>query len=157
MYTTGGLFFPNFSGQEMKPRHNLVIHEDLFLYEYTRFLLHKRLVVEGLLSPYANPFYLPMDTVHRETTNDIEWTETEHKDIDKQTIASKLHKKAEDIKLQEEITDNNKNFNDNINNNQTLNDEKLPNEIEWIQVGKSTALEISNTKLNEYEISERKN
>ena len=97
----------------MKLRHNLVIHEDLFLYEYARFLLHKRLVAEGLLSPYANLFYPPTDMVYRETTNDIERTETEHKDIDKQAIASKLHKKAEDIKLQEEIIDNNKNCDDN--------------------------------------------
>ena len=94
MYTTEGLFFPNFLGQEVKPRQNLVTHEDLFLYEYAKLLLHKRLVAEGLLSPYANPFYPPMDMVHREATNDIERTETEHKDIDKQTIASKLHKKS---------------------------------------------------------------
>ena len=66
-------------------------------------------------------------------------------------------KKAEDIKLQEEITDNNKNSNDNINNNQTSNDEKLPNKTEWIQVGKLTTLETSNTKLNKCEISKRKN
>ena len=83
--------------------------------------------------------------------------ETEHKDIDKQTIASKLYKKDEDTKLQEEITDNNINYNDNIKNNQTSNDKKLPNETEWIQVGKSTTLETSNTKLNKCEISKRKN
>ena len=87
MYTTGGLFFPNFSRQEVKPHYNLVIREDLFLYEYARFLLHKRLVAKGLLSPYANPFYPPTDTVHREMKNDIKRTEMENKDIDKQTIA----------------------------------------------------------------------
>ena len=69
----------------------MVIHEDLFLYEYARFLLHKRLVTEGLLSPYANPFYLPMDTVHRETNKNI--AQTENKKIDKQTITNTLQKK----------------------------------------------------------------
>ena len=105
MYNTRGLFLPNFSSQDVRPCHNLAIYEDLFLYEYTRFLLHKRLVVEGLLSPYANPFYLLMDTVYRETNKEI--ARMENKKIDKQTIADTLQKKAEDIKLQEESINNN--------------------------------------------------
>ena len=81
MYNTRGLFLLNFSSQDVRLRHSLVIHEDLFLYEYGRFLLHKRLVAEGLLSPYTNPFYLPTDTVHRETNKEI--ARIENKKIDK--------------------------------------------------------------------------
>ena len=102
MYDTRGLWFPNFSSQDVRPRHKLEIHEDLFLYEYAKFLLHNRLVAEGLLSPYANPFYPPTDTVHRETNKNIAQMEN----IDKQTIANTLQKKAEDIKLQEDIKNN---------------------------------------------------
>ena len=97
MYNTRGLCLPNFSSQDVRPRHNLVIHEDLFLYEYARFLLHKRLVAEGLLSLYANPFYPPTDTVYREINKEI--AQMENKKIDKQTIVDILQKKVEDIKL----------------------------------------------------------
>ena len=53
--------------------------------------------------------------------------------------------------------DNNKNYDENNKINQTSNDGKLPNETEWIQVGNSTTLETSIKKLNECEISKRKN
>ena len=108
-----------------RPSHNLGMHEDLFLYEYGRYLLHKRLVAEGLLSPYANPFYPPTDMAYRETKSKIEQTEMEKKDIDKHTIASTLHKKSENIKLKEEIKTTRKQNDEN--------EIKLPNEIEWIQ------------------------
>ena len=108
-----------------RPSQNLGIYEDLFLYEYGRYLLHKQLVAEGLLSPYANPFYLPTDTVNRETTNATEQMEKKQKEIDKNTIAGTLHKKAEDIKLKEDIKNTKKQNNENKI--------KIPNEIEWIQ------------------------
>ena len=108
-----------------RPSHNLGIHEDLFLYEYGRYLLHKRLVSEGLLSPYANLFYPPTEMIHRETESKKEQTEMVKKDIDKKTIASTLHKKAENIKLKEEIKTTNKQ-----NNEKEI---KLSNEIKWIQ------------------------
>jgi hypothetical protein len=72
MYNTGGLVFQNISGQDVRPRHNLFVCEDLFLYEYVWFLLHKRLVTEDLLSLYANPFYPLTDMANRETTNATE-------------------------------------------------------------------------------------
>ena len=56
MYTTGGLVFQNILGQNMMPCQNLFAYQDLFLYEYARYLLHKKLVTEGLLSLYAGPF-----------------------------------------------------------------------------------------------------
>ena len=82
----------------MRPCHNLSSYEDLFLYEYGRFLLHKRLVTEGLLSPYASPFYLPIDTSHR-MEKDIN---EPRNNIDKETIATKLHRNTNDITLQED-------------------------------------------------------
>ena len=106
-----------------RPSHNLGTHEDLFLYEYGRYLLHKRLVAEGLLSPYANPFYPPTDMTHRETESKIEQTEIVNKDIDKNTIASTLNKKADNIKLKEETKTTKKQNNEN--------EIKVPNEIEW--------------------------
>ena len=75
MYNTGELVFQNILGQDVRPRHNLFVCEDLFLYKYARFLLHKRLVTEGLLSPYAHPFHPSMDMANRETTNETERTE----------------------------------------------------------------------------------
>ena len=50
--------------------------------------------------------------------------EMEKKDIDKHTIASTLHKKAEDIKLKEENKPTEKQNDEN--------EIKLPNEIEWL-------------------------
>ena len=98
MYTIGGLFFPNILGPDMRLRYNLLSHEDLFLYEYGRFLLHKRLVMEGLLSPYASPFQPPTDMSHR-TEKD---TNEPRNNINKETIATKLHRNTNDITLQED-------------------------------------------------------
>ena len=95
IYTIGRLFFPNVLGPDVRPRHNLLSHEDLFLYEYGRFLLHKRLVIEGLLSPYASLFYPPMDISYR-TEKD---TNERRNNIDKETIATKLHRNINDITL----------------------------------------------------------
>ena len=98
IYTTGGLLFTNVWGLDMRPRHNLLSYEDLFLYEYGWFLLHKRLVTEGLLSPYASPFYPPTDTSHR-TEKD---TNEPRNNIDKETITTKLHRNTNNITLQED-------------------------------------------------------
>ena len=89
MYTTEDLFRPNLLGRDVRPRQNLEKHEDLLLYEYARYILHKRLVKEGLLSPYACPFYPPMEIENRKTEtyqNDQHVTEQ----INKSTIAPKL-------------------------------------------------------------------
>ena len=67
MYTTEDLFRPNVLGVDVRPRQDLDIHEDLFLYEYVRYMLYKRLVKEGLLSPYACPFYPPTEIENRKT------------------------------------------------------------------------------------------
>ena len=89
MYTTEDLFRPNFLGIDMRPRQNLDTHEDLFLYEYARYILHKRLVKEGLLSPYACPFHPPTDIENRKTET---YQNNQHvtEQINKSTIASKL-------------------------------------------------------------------
>ena len=137
MYNTGGLVFQNISGQDVRSRQNLHACEDLFLYEYARFLLHKRLVTEGLLSPYANPFYPLMDTANRETTNATEQTEKKQKEIDKNTIAGTLHKKAEDITLKEDLQNNTKEIDDK--------EKKLSNNTEWIHV-KSKPNKAANRK-----------
>ena len=102
MYTTGGLVFPNILGQDVRPRQNSVAHEDLFLYEYARFLLHKRLVSEGILSPYACPFHIPMEIEQKETEKE---TEKRNQKIDKTTIAERLNKNVQDITLQDEKTE----------------------------------------------------
>ena len=103
MYTTEDLFRPNLLGRDVRPRQNLDIHEDLLLYEYARYILHKRLVKEGLLSPYACPFYLPTEIENRKTEtyqNDQHVTEQ----INKPTIELKVQvkeerkEKAQDIK-----------------------------------------------------------
>jgi len=85
-------------GPDVSLRYNLLPYEDLFLYEYGWFLLYKRLVTEDLLSPYASPFYLPTDTLHR-TEKD---TNEPRNNIDKETIATKLHRNTNDITLQED-------------------------------------------------------
>ena len=138
MYNTGGIVFQNISGQDVRPRHNLFVCEDLFLYEYARFLLHKRLVTEGLLSPYANPFYPQTDTANRETTNETEWTEKKQKDIDKNTIAGTLHKKAEEITLKEDIQNNTKEIDDKEND--------LLNNNEWMHV-KSKPIKVAKNQM----------
>ena len=101
MYTKGGLFFPNVLGPDVRPRHKLFTYEDSFLYEYGRFLLHKRLVSEGMLSPYANPFYPQMDMVYRTTERHNEKTRL---NIDKHDIAEQLNKDPQNITLKEDAT-----------------------------------------------------
>ena len=103
MYTTGGLFFPNVLGPDVRPRHKLFTYEDSFLYEYGRFLLHKRLVSEGMLSPYANPFYLQTDMVYRTTERNNKKTIY---NIDKYDITRHLNKnpKTNTLKEDEQIT-----------------------------------------------------
>ena len=83
----------------MRPRRNLLAHEELFLYEYARYLLHKQLVSEGLLSPYADPFQPPTDRLHRETERN---NNEQRNNINKEIIAAKLNKETKDIFLQEE-------------------------------------------------------
>ena len=61
--------------------------------------MHEQLVLEGMLSPHANQFYLSTDATHRRTENEIE----QNNSINKSTIASKIQRNAEDITLQEEI------------------------------------------------------
>ena len=99
MYTIGGLFFPNILGLDVKSRYKLFTYEDSFLYEYGRFLLHKRLVSEGMLSPYANSFYLQTDMVYRTTERNNK--KTMH-NIDKHDIAEHLNKDPKTITLKED-------------------------------------------------------
>jgi len=97
MYTTEDLFQPNVSGVDVRPRQNLDIHEDLFLYEYARYMLHKRLVKEGLLSPYAVPFYPPTEIENRKTEI---YQNNQHvkEQSNKSTNVSKIQVKEESVK-----------------------------------------------------------
>ena len=97
MYTTGGLVFQNILGQDVMPRQNLFAHQDLFLYEYARYLLYRKLVTEGLLSPYATPFYPPTDITYRRT--DEKDTNEQNVPVNKETIAEKLKINVNDITL----------------------------------------------------------
>jgi len=102
MYTTEDLFRPNDLGVDVRPRQNLGTHEDLFLYEYARYILHKRLVKEGLLSPYACPFY-PLTDIENRKTETYQNDQHVMEQINKSTIASKLQVNEERVKLKEEI------------------------------------------------------
>ena len=106
MYTTRGVFFQNNLSQNVRPRRNLLAHEELFLYEYARYLLHEQLVSEGLLSPYADPFQPPTDRLHRETERN---NNEQRNNIDKEIIAAKLNKETKDIFLQEEKSEDKEN------------------------------------------------
>ena len=131
MYTTEDLFRPNVLGVDVRPRQELDIYEDLFLYEYARYMLHKRLVKEGLLSPYAVPFYPPTEIENRKTEiyqNDQHVTEQ----INKSTIASKLQVNEERVKLKEEIPST-----------------KREDTDEWIEVKNKTKQNIVNEKKTE--------
>ena len=97
MYTTGGLVFQNILGQDVMPRQNLFKQQDLFLYEYARYLLHKKLVTEGLLSPYADPFYPPTNMIQRKTERKD--TNESNKHISKEMITEKLQKDINSITL----------------------------------------------------------
>ena len=69
MHTTGGRFYPNGLNLDVRPCHNLADEEDLFSHEHGKFILHKKFVAEGMLSPHASPFYTPTETMHRDTNN----------------------------------------------------------------------------------------
>ena len=97
MYTTEDLFRPNVLGVDVRLRQNLDIHEDLFLYEYARYMLHKRLVKEGLLSPYAVPFYPPTEIENRKMEI---YQNNQHikEQSNKSTNVSKIQVKEESVK-----------------------------------------------------------
>ena len=99
MYVVGGRVFQNNLDQDVRPRYNLVEQEELFLYEYARFLLHRRFVTEGLLSRYDNAVYTETDTICK-TTEKRNNDKMQH--IDKKIIAGKLQRNAKDIVLKEE-------------------------------------------------------
>ena len=69
MHTTGGRSYPNDLSLDVRPRHNLVDKKDLFLCEYGKFILHKKFVVEGMLSPCTSPFYTLTEIIYIETNN----------------------------------------------------------------------------------------
>jgi len=108
-------------GPDERLRHKLFTYKDSFLYEYARFLLHKRLVSEGMLSPYANPFYPQMDMVYRTMERYNEKTKL---NIDKLDIAEQLNKDPQNIILKEDtpITKENDEW--------TKVKQTIPNEIE---------------------------
>jgi len=123
MYTTRGVFFHNNMGQDVTPRQNLSGIEDSFLYEYARYLLHRQLVSEGLLSPYAIPFYpsmdiktAPMEKDRKETRMDVD------KNIDKKNIAAKLQVDINTITLREELQ---KHEDDESNTVEETNEKKI--------------------------------
>lgn len=99
MYTTGGLFLPDGSGPDVTTRQERIKGEDSFLYEYARYLLHKRLTTERLLSPYANYFYNPMYMPNTTTEDNNANTKI---NIDRNEIAKKLHKQPENVILRED-------------------------------------------------------
>ena len=107
-------------------RQNLFDHEQLFLYEYARYLLHKQLVTEGILSLYSNRFYPPTDTTHS-TMEENENNESNIK-INKEAIAERLQKNIDVIILKEDTQ-----------NTTTKEWKKLKiNKAETINVQKST-------------------
>ena len=126
MYTTRGHGFQNSLGQDVRMRQNLFDHEQLFLYEYARYLLHKQLVTEGLLSPYSNRFYPPTETTHS-ITEENENNESNIK-INKEAIAERLQKNIDIIILKE----------DTQNTNTKEWKELKINRVETINVQKST-------------------
>ena len=71
-------------------------YEDFFLFTYARILLHKRLGIKGLLSPYAIPFYPTMET--RQVETEIRSKKVQDmKNITKEKIASALQVDIENI------------------------------------------------------------
>ena len=68
MYITGEQFFQNILRSEERPcQNNFKVHKNLFLFTYAKMLLHKHLRIEGILSPYDNPFY-PATEINQDTT-----------------------------------------------------------------------------------------
>ena len=106
MYITGGQFVQNILGTDGRLcQNNLAMYEDLYLYEYGRLLLHKQLVREGMLSQYANPFYLPTEVEIGTMEKDME-RKKNIVPINKETITIKLQVKENNIILKEDITSN---------------------------------------------------
>ena len=99
MCTIEGSDSQNNLGVDVRPRQNSIDHEDLFLSEYARYILHKKMVSEGVLTLYANPFYPRTEIMQRPTDVNVKVK----KDIDKKTIATKLQKNEQDISLREEL------------------------------------------------------
>ena len=63
IYTIGGQFFQQILGPDVRPCQNMLDeHENFFLFTYAKMLLHKRLGIEQLLSPYTIPFYPTTET-----------------------------------------------------------------------------------------------
>ena len=136
MYTTGENFFPQILETDARLyQNNLDEHENLFLFTYARMLLYKRLRIERMLSPYANPFYPIMET--SEIRMEIK-TETARntRNIDKPELASKLHVNIDDIKFK---------------------NKRAPKEDEWTEVKRgmknvSLCKDIEATLSNYYDI-----
>ena len=90
VYTTGEEFLQNILETDGRLcQNNLVMYEELYLYKYRRLLLYKQLVREGMLSPYANPFYPLIEVEIGTMEKDME-RKKNIVPINKETIASKL-------------------------------------------------------------------
>ena len=86
----------------MKPHQNsLEVHKELFIFNYAKMLLHKRLRIEGILSPYATPFYSVTETNQDATEIEVQ-KEWKTEKVDKEEIALKLQINVKDIQLKEE-------------------------------------------------------
>jgi len=127
MYTTGGLFLPEGLGPDVTPRHKTIRGEESFLYEYARYLLHKRLTTEKLLSPYANYFYSPTYMTSATTEGNNVPTKI---NIDRDEIAKQLQKHPENVILREDI----------INTTETI-----PKEERWTEVKNKAAVPLKPT------------
>ena len=105
MYTTRGHGFQNRLGQDVRTCQNLFDHEQLFLYKYARYLLHRQLVTEGLLSPYSNQFYPPTDKTN--STMEKNKNNESNIKINKEAIAERLQKNTDVIILKEDTQNTN--------------------------------------------------
>ena len=95
MHATGGSDVEDNLRMDVRLRQNkLEFHEQLFLFEYGKMLLHKQLRIEGLLSPCA----CPVD--HRTETKT---SATDNRTISKADIASNLQVHINDLTLKEEL------------------------------------------------------
>ena len=118
IHTPHGPILQSLSGSDVIPRQNILdIHKELFLFDYAKMLLHCQLRDEGMLSPYAGPFFPPTESITdnkvdvsqeqnietEKNTNEIKTRET----IDKEIIASALKRQKDTITLKEELDDDN--------------------------------------------------
>ena len=70
IYTPHGPYLQSISGSDVRPRQNILgVHRELFLFEYAKMLLHCQLRDEGLLSPYAEPFFPVTESVTENNTD----------------------------------------------------------------------------------------